>query len=926
LKISYRIVLAVIVLLSAAACSTKKNTVATRSFHNLTSYYNIYFNARDAYNQGTKKVENDFRDDFNTMLPLFLYSSRDASRLLSSDMDRVIRKCSSVAARHSITAKPKYRRGVQTSRQREFVRRNEYVKWVDDAFLLMGKAYFQKRDFFPAIDNFEYVISEYPDDGLADEALLWLARCNIELGRYTEALEVLSRLNASSNLSKKLRPEVMAVYADWYIKQGDYKQGIAFLEKVDDKSFNKKQRIRRLYVLAQLYEKTDQPSEAAHYYQLVNKENPSYDMAFNARINRARLYQGDGSGGEQIRKELSKMLRDEKNFDYRDQIYYALGDLDMKEGKPDEAVANYKLSLWTNISNSTQKALSYLALGSYYYEKPEFIPAGAYYDSAAQNLPENFPDYKRVIEFAADAKMLSDNLLVVFREDSLQAVAQMPDDQRNKLIEEKIAAAVKLEEELLAANENDRMAMQQGRMRAGIGGMAPGGQRTQVGAPGSDQFGGGAPTDLSSGLGTSNWYFYNPTTMSFGMTEFIKLWGRRKLEDNWRRSNKKVITEAGDLSAEGETGDVSTPVASSRASQFKPTQKEYYTADLPLNDTLLQESNQRVSQALFNAGKIFKDNLKNTNESITYFERFITRFPNDDKLLFAYYNLYQIYENLQVESEIQRYKNLILEKFPDSRSAMIISNPNYFKELDEARARVINYYEETYQLFESGEWNQVIQNCGRADTAFALNPIRDKFGYLMVIAESRLNPSDTANLVRGLNDLIFKYPSSELVEPAKTILDVVSREQVSEPALAEDILPVGGIDPATLAKERTDYFDEDRATHFYVMIISGTTVDVGQLKFRISNFNVENYADVFFEVASSVFENDLQIITVKNFTNKETALTYFNQIRDDLTVFEGIVPTDYRHFVISKDNYTRFFTTKNVAGYLEFFRANYQNQ
>ncbi|MFO7617263.1 MAG: tetratricopeptide repeat protein [Bacteroidales bacterium] len=909
--------------------------MATRSYHNLTSYYNIYFNALDAYNQGVKKVESGFRDDFNTPLPLFLYSSREASRMLSTDMDRTIRKCSKVAAMHSITAKPKYRRGVRTPRQREFFRKSEFVKWVDDAFLLMGKGYFQKRDYFPAMENFEYVIKQYPNDGLVDESLLWLARSHMELGRFQDALGILSRLNANPGLSKKLRSEVNAVYADWYIRQGELDQAIPYLEKVAQKYPGKKQRVRNLYVLAQLYEKTNQPVQAIRYYELVNKENPPYDMAFNARINRARLYQGDGSGGEQIRKELRKMLRDEKNYDYRDQIYYALADLDLKEGKTDQAVINYKYSVWSNTSNATQKALSYLALGAYYYDKPDYIPAGAYYDSATQSLPETFPEYARIMTFAADAKLLSDNLLVVFREDSLQRVAKMPADERNRLIDEKIAEVRKIEEERRAAEEEERLAMQEGRMRTGMGGMYQGSQRTMLGGSGSQQIGamGGSQqfgamsggTDFSAGAGTSGWYFYNPSTMSFGMTEFIKIWGRRKLEDNWRRSNKKVITEAGDLTDEGETGDVSTPLASSKASQFKPTEREFYTADLPLNDTLLRESNQRISQALFNAGKIFKDNLQNTSESITYFERFITRFPEDDKLLFAYYNLYQIYEGLKIQSEMQRYKDLILQKFPESRSAKIISNPNYFKELDEARAQVMAFYEETYQLFNRRAWTNVVQNCEKAETAFALNPIRDKFGYLKVISASRLAPADTVSLVKGLNDLVFKYPTSEIADQAKTLLAMVSRGPAGASALQDEELPIGGVARAATTEEKAEYLAEDSDTHFYVMITSGNSVDVGRLKFRISNFNVEKFTDVFFEVASSVFENELQMITVKNFTNKMEALTYYQLIGDDLGVFEGMAPTDYRHFVISKDNFTRFFRTKNVAGYLQYFRANYQN-
>lgn len=928
-----RFVLSVMIIILAGSCTTKKNTVVTRNYHNLTAHYNIYFNAFDSYFQGLKKVETGFKDDYNTMLPLFTYSSKDAARMLMSDMDKTIKKCSKVAGVHSITAKPKLKKGNRSEKQKDFYRKNEYVKWVDDAYLLMGKAYFQKRDFFPAIQNFEYVIRQYPDGGLTDEASLWLAKSNLELKKYQEAREILNRLQGDPKFDRKLRKELNAVYADWFIRQGDLESGIANLLNAIDKYPNKRQKTRNIYVLAQLYEKTGNPEKASEYYTLVNEQGPSYEMAFNARINRARLYQG-GEGGDKIRKELLKMLKDEKNLDFQDQIYFAIAELDMKEGKEDEAIVNYKKSVWTNTNNVTQKALSYLALGKYYYSKPEFVPAGQYYDSCSQSLPETYPDYEKIFAFAADVKMLSDNLKVVLVEDSLQAVVKLPESERNRIIDAKIAEAVKLEEEKKALEEEERMGVQQGRMNLSRNMMMQQGM-DQMGSRRSNNAGQNFDSEINqSGFGnpvgdfaiggTSGWYFYNPATMSFGMAEFIKLWGRRKLEDNWRRSNKKIITEAGDLTDEGETGEVATPVSSSKSNQFKPTQKEFYTADLPMNDTLMRESNLRISQGLFNAGKIFKDKLTNTNEAIAYFERFNTRFPEDEKLLFSYYNLYQIYEGLKVQSEMDKYKNLILTKFPDSRSAKIISNPNYFKELDDARAQVISFYEQTYDLYTRRSWNDVIRNCSRADTGFALNPIRDKFGFLKIIASAKSNPADTAGLILAINDLVFKYPESEVVDPAKNILDYLSKGPTNPLDKSIRKMPVGKGD-ITKEEAVASYVPDDAAVHYYVIVVSGNAVDIGKLKFRISNFNVENYNEEFFEVASSILEGDLQIITVKNFNTKKDGMAFYENISADATVFTEMKPTDYRHFIISKDNYNILYKDKNVFDYFQFFKQNYLN-
>jgi len=426
--------------------------------------------------------------------------------------------------------------------------------------------------------------------------------------------------------------------------------------------------------------------------------------------------------------------------------------------------------------------------------------------------------------------------------------------------------------------------------------------------------------------GTSNWYFYNPTTASFGSSEFIKKWGRRKLEDNWRRSNKKIITESGDLSSEGETGEISTPAAgASKPNKFQPTQKEFYLADIPLNDTLMKESNNRIAQALFNSGKILKDELKRPNDAIQYFDWLNNRFPQDERVLFSYYNLYQIYQALKIEAEVNRYKELILAKFPDSRSAKIISNPNYFQELEEARNQVMSFYKETYQAYQDKQYETVYANCTKADTAFALNPIRDKFGRLKVMAYARVNPSDTTGLVKSINDLVFKYPESEVADPAKNLLNYIQKGPSSTIGKASRKMQIGKVELDKMDEISVAYAPDDPATHFYVAVVSGNSVDIGQLKFRVSNFNVEKFDEEFFEVASTVLDGDVQVITVKNFTNKKEAMAYYWAITADPSVYGDIKEIDYRHFVITKDNYTRFYKNKNVAEYIDFFRINYLN-
>ncbi|MEA1877130.1 MAG: tetratricopeptide repeat protein [Bacteroidota bacterium] len=918
----------VLLVILTASCSTKKNTLISRNYHNLTSHYNIYFNAYEIKREGHKKIESSFQDDFNKILPIDIYTQKEVARRLLPDMDKVIKKCSKVITMHSITSKPKRkRRGRQSDRQKEFYRQNEFNKWIDDAYFLMGQAYYLKHDRFPAITNFEYVIQQFPNDGLKQEANLWLAKTHSALKDYVASKDILDRLEADPELSDRLKGELAVVRAQWHLMQDEYSEAIDYLSEAVTYTKKKKTLSRYTYIIAQLLEAEEEFAQASLKYEEVIKLNPDYRMAFNAKINRAKLYEGDADTGKEIRKQLEKMLNDDKNLEFLDQIYYALAELDIKEGMVDTAIEKYKLSAQFSVDNFHQKSLSYLALGEIFYSRPEYIPAQLYYDSCMLTLPEEFPDRESIQKLSLSLNLLADNLNMIHREDSLQAIAAMSEEDRETLIKIKMDEAKAAEEERARQEEEERMNGRSSFRSAGGGpgganmSMAPGGMG---GSRGGMVGGGGGGMSGKIGGASSQWYFYNPTTLSYGQAEFAKRFGRRKLEDNWRRSNKGISSSMGDMSTEGEEGDISTPSVKSNADQFQPTQRDYYLADLPLNDTLIQESNDRIQMALFNVGKVFKDELLKESEAIEYFELLLVRFPETDRLLFAYYNLYQIFVSQGESDRIGYYKSLILNRFPDSRSAKIISNPNYFKEIEEARRSVINYYTETYEIFHNEQYEQVISNCEAADTAFGLNHIRDKFGLLKVMSIGAIDPGNTALLTNRLNDLLFKYPESDIKETVKILLDYLQDgpAEFSEEKSKGGGLSIGKVEK-TLIEEVADYSFDDDDVHFYVAVVSRRTQDLNRLNFNISNFNVDNYDQDFFEVASVPMNDDLMIITVKNFGDAKIGMDYYYALLADPTVFSEFSETDFRHFIISRSNYNLFYKNKNVFRYIQFFKENY---
>jgi tetratricopeptide (TPR) repeat protein len=560
-------------------CSTEKNTFASRAYHNVTSQYNVYFNGNESFKAGVERIETSIEDDFTRMLPIYKESDPSAANLAKSDMDNAVIKASKLIEIHSITEKPK-RRKRRTRRYQEFASQEEFNPWVDDSYLLMGKAYFYQHNFMAAIDNLSYILRKYPDDDARHEAQIWLIRSYSELERFTEASEVIQAVQNETEFPRNLERELAVATADYYMKQQEYAEAIKFIDIALNKTFWKKDKARLQYIEAQLYEELDQPMKAAQAYQKVTRMNPDYRMAFNAKINAAGVFSGEGDA-EKTKKELRRMLRDKKNVEFLDQIYFALGNIFFREGNRDVAIDNYRSSVASSYNNQFQRAHSAITLAELYFEDQNYREAQAYYDSAMIIIDETYPNYTQLSNQYRSLSNLVENLVTVEREDSLQRIALMPETEREALIAR------------LMREEQER--------QRNMEGLALQGQRDQ-GYYRSNRYRMG----MGSGQQGAGWYFYNPQTVAYGQVTFKQRWGQRQLEDNWRRSNKNTVSmdEMDEMAEAIDSSQIVIRVED-------PLQKEFYTQYLPLTDSLMAISHDNIRDALYNAGKIYKSDFSN---------------------------------------------------------------------------------------------------------------------------------------------------------------------------------------------------------------------------------------------------------------------------------------------------------------------------
>ncbi|HPV16522.1 MAG TPA: tetratricopeptide repeat protein [Bacteroidales bacterium] len=879
-RISYKYLIVLGLLLFHSGCSVEKNTATTRFYHGFTAKYNIYFNAHESFRKGVQKISNTYTDDFSELLRVFENSDRSTVSLVSSDMDIAIQKASKLISLKSITARPEIdSRKDLTENEKALLEMKEFNEWVDDSYFLIGKARFYKHEFSEAESVFNHCITEANDPLIRIESAIWLARINCERDDYSEAARLLRETVPEPGSPKALMAFYQMTLADMFIRQKRYGEAIEPLNDALGLTSGKRSKYRLTYLLAQLYERTGDSQGAISNYRKVVKMNPPYEVEFNARINIAGVFDVNSGDPAEILKELEKMLKDSKNYDFRDQIYFAIGNLMKKEGREEEALEYYRKSAAAVSGNRNQKSRSYLALAEHWYAIPDYIRAGIYYDSTVYFLEESYPDYKSLQTKSQNLNALVTHLKVIQTEDSLQKVASMSESERTALIAGIIAEITKAENEGRTSEYSDR---------AAIGQYYENARRFQDNI---EQEG--------------KWYFYNQTALSFGRSEFRRRWGDRKLEDNWRRSNKARVTTHQVAGLAEEDGRAQSDTAGAVVDYKKP---EFYLRNLPLNDSLLRISDEKIASALFNAGRVFEERIADRQKAAESYESLLTRYPSNalvPEVLYSLYNLYR--DNNAARAEVARQR--LLEKYPESEFARILSDPDYFNKKMAQIRKSEELYQKAFDLYKAEDFTSSISLC---DSALAENPsgsLSPKFMLLRAYSIARI--SDERTFKDELNRLIKTWPETEEAKRA-TELSAHLNQKMPELKIEED---------KAIASEI--FVADTTAPYSFMVIIMDRGFNINQASFDVISHNIDNYTDRNYKTEGLLVNNSYIRITVSGFSDNRAAWKYFNSF-DPGNIIRNSSGARIMTFLINEANRRALEEDKNPERYFLFFNENYR--
>ena len=865
---------------SFVGCSTEKNTGITRAYHNITTRYNVLFNARESYKSGIRKAMQSKQDDYTQMLPLFLYGDEDIAQTVSGDMEAAAKKATKAVNLHSIKVKPQVGKTGMTPAERKFYDKREFNKYMDECYLIIGKSYVYTGQYFQALQTFNFMETEFLEEKSLYEARLWRAKALMLDKNLMEAGRLLAELRDDPGFpdKKALKSELQATLADWYIRQERYANAIEHLNRALGYVQNKKTKMRYRFVLAQLHLEQKEYEQASAMFQKVIRMNPPYEMSFNATISRATASKNSGADVRDVKKQLNKMLRDSKNTEYHDQIYYALAEIELYEGNTEKAVEYFQKSAKASTVNLPQKTKSYLTLGNLFYDRREYIPAQAYYDSAMVNMQSNYPGYITISAKAKNLNALAHHIQTIQFQDSVQRIARMTEADRNRLISG-IIAGLQVKEQREKEAEASRMQQYYSNM----------GRRNVMNDP----------------TAKTQWYFYNPSTVTQGIGEFQVRWGRRTLEDNWRRKNKGIMetgmaqNNADDAQATGaqRIDDAQTPA--------------YYLQNVPLTDSMMRASNRLIEESLYAAGYIYNTDFTEYAMAAAQYEDLIRRFPKSEYLIASYYYMYQLYAKLNRTAEAEKYKSRLLSEAPESVFAKIIIDPAYLDKLAQQKGESEQLYEQTYQLYNKSEYRTVINHANDALDRFPKDVLAPKFAYLRAISTGRLAGTNEA-MRTEMKKVTTDYPGTDIAAEAQKVIDFID-----------------GIDPEMKLADQVErakaLYTHTETGAFYFGWMVDSKENTGLLSYDVQRFNIERFTNVDLKFETNRIDDRHVLLMVKGLSDYQRARAYYSTFVMDLETMKNARYANAT-FLISESNYAILAEDKKIEDYIEFFKKEYLKQ
>jgi hypothetical protein len=861
-------------LLLSWACSTENNTPLNRFYHQTTAKYNGHFNAKELLRVSLKTYQDSRKEDFYVLLPVYPVPTEKEVKGMLPAIDTAVVKCAKVILNHSMP-----------TAENMFYKTVEYNKWIDENWLTVGEAYFYRRDYQKALDNFQFVKRFFEKDVSTYIASLWIARIYIEQRKYADAKLILDALNeraeiqndkkftdyipflrnknpeAGPQMSKHLQFEIHRAYADLALRRREYDVAIEGLELAITKCTNAKEKARLHYILAQVYQLQNKTPDAAFHYGKAFKAAAAPDIAFNARLNRAIV-----SGDDRLMADLQKMLRDAKNATFKDQIYYAMAIMELSKGNKPLAKSHLTSSAFYSNNNKRQRAQSYEKLGDLSFQEKNFVYAQKYYDSSSRFITEDYPNGDQIKSKATKLADLVKAIETAQFEDSVQKIAALSEKDREDFLKETIKQIKRDEQRRKELEAAKLLALQQSQ-----------------------------PTNTNA---NANKFIFNNTKLrEEGFNEFRKNWGQRENTDDWRRSERII------LNANIDVKDQDSSQAQAANQTKDSLTVETLLKDIPLTPEAFKASQERLLDALYTSGVLYKEILNETELAAAQFLAILDKKLDHPTDLSAAFQLYKIYES---GSGADQYRQYILKKYPSSDAAKYFKDPDFYVKQKQSAQKDQQAYLALVEKYDQGYFAQVQSATQQIIDSDPANAFRAEYLLLNALAVGQ-QATDKQVLVPLLQRIIDEKPKSDQAVRAKEMLEILKKGYSK-------------FDANKPNKETSIFKDIPNVSQFVIVLLDEDE-EADDLRSVVANFSTKAFKTAKVKVSVKTTLDEKNFILISEFPTSKIAWDYLNAYKAGAEYLD-----DYQNnkiFIINQENLKKLIETSKFDEYKGFFIDNY---
>lgn len=737
-------------LLFLIACSTKKDTFLARKSHALSTKYNILYNGQIGLDKGVVGIKAGSRDNFWKRLPIEKMQMKEdfvaGEKPKNADFELAEAKATKAIQKHSMN-----------------IGGREKNSQIDEAYLLLGKSRYYDQRFVPALDAFNYILYKYPNSSNIYEAKIWREKTNMRLGNDALVVKNITKLLDEQKLSNQVVANANALLSEAFLNLEEKDSAVAKLKIAEEYTKIKAEKARYRFILGQLYEELGKKDSAIYSYQSVidMKRKAAREYVIQSQVKKAQLFDYEKGDTTSFVSTFNKLIADRENRPFLDVIYYQMGVFHDKNNNQKQALKYYNSSLKKATADQYLIASNYRNLGNMYFKNTDYPMAAKYYDSTLVKLDIKTREYLSIQKTRKNLDEVIEYESIAKRNDSIINVASLSETDRVLYFEKYIDTLKKSDEKKKISEEKEKVRIEtiERNTKPTTIDAAVSGQ--DIGKPKKSSLAPPSIADAASNQANA-FYFYNPTTVSFGKVEFKKLWGERSLGGNWRLSTIKNSVTVNDT-LNGNKIPTENKVAEEKLIEKYTT--DYYIKQLPKSKAELDSIVKERNFVYYQLGVVYKEKFKEYNLASSKLEQLLTYNPEEKLVLPTMYNLFKIYQ-ITDATKAEEMRKRISSQYPDSRYAQIINNTNLNE--DAANETPESEYNKWYKLYKEGNYAVVLEKSDALITQFSGDEIVSKFELLKANTIGKLR-----GLVAYKNALQYvadNYPNSEEGKNAQEIV------------------------------------------------------------------------------------------------------------------------------------------------------------